>query len=31
MLEMIGRHGAITDALTTELRTAADQFKQLWA
>ncbi len=30
MLEMIGRHGAITDTLTTELRTAADQFKQLW-
>jgi F-type H+-transporting ATPase subunit alpha len=30
VLEMIGRQKTITDTLTTDLRTAADQFKQLW-
>jgi F-type H+-transporting ATPase subunit alpha len=30
VLEMIGRQKTITDTLTTDLTTAADQFKQLW-
>jgi F-type H+/Na+-transporting ATPase subunit alpha len=30
VLETIGRHRTITDTLTTELKNAADQFKQLW-
>ena len=30
LLEKIGRQKALDEALTAELKTAADQFKQLW-